>query len=180
MLRQRRTDQTGGTDIRQRKPSMAMHGLGMTAHLQGTEGVMSIVNLALLTGNIGKPGPVSTASRAEHVQGRQHMGCDPGILTGSIAIDAGKDLFESVWKMPVPMDPGLNQLQMIDAARNGKQSALGDGYEVFLSNANATRPRKLSLIWSCHYSGFFMNETAKRFGPCFFPATSSLRKDGHL
>ncbi len=35
-------------------PAMCFHGLGMTEHIQGTEGVMCLVNLALLTGNIGK------------------------------------------------------------------------------------------------------------------------------
>ena len=35
---------------------MAFHGLGVTEHTQGTEGVECLVNLALLTGNIGKPG----------------------------------------------------------------------------------------------------------------------------
>ena len=57
-------------------------GSGMTEHLQGTEGVMSIVNLALLTGNIGKPGAGVNPLRGQNnVQGSAHMGCDPGILT---------------------------------------------------------------------------------------------------
>ena len=38
------------------KPAMCFHGLGLTEHAQGTEGVMCLVNLALLTGNFGKPG----------------------------------------------------------------------------------------------------------------------------
>ena len=40
----------------QNKPSLSVHGLGMTEHTQGTEGVMCIVNLVLLTGNLGKKG----------------------------------------------------------------------------------------------------------------------------
>lgn len=38
------------------RPALSVHGLGMTEHTQGTEGVMCLVNLALLTGNVGKPG----------------------------------------------------------------------------------------------------------------------------
>ncbi|MCK9368308.1 MAG: molybdopterin-dependent oxidoreductase, partial [Metallibacterium scheffleri] len=38
------------------KPAMCFHGLGVTEHLQGTEGVMALINLALLTGNLGVPG----------------------------------------------------------------------------------------------------------------------------
>ncbi len=163
------------------QPSMSLHGLGMTEHLQGTEGVMSIVNLALLTGNIGKPGSGVNPLRGQNnVQGAAHMGCDPGILTGSIAIDAGRELFESVWKTPIPSAAGLNQLQMIDAARDGKLKALWTiGYDVFLSNANAHETEKafanMDLVI---IQDFFMNETGKRFGHVFFPATTSFEKDG--
>ncbi len=162
-------------------PSMAMHGLGMTEHLQGTEGVMTIVNLALLTGNIGKPGAGVNPLRGQNnVQGSAHMGCDPGILTGSITIEAGRELFESVWKTPVPTAAGLNQLQMIDAARDGKLKALWTiGYDVFLSNANAHETEKafanMDLVI---IQDFFLNETAKRFGHVFFPAVTSFEKDG--
>lgn len=162
-------------------PSMAMHGLGMTEHLQGTEGVMTIVNLALLTGNIGKPGAGVNPLRGQNnVQGSAHMGCDPGILTGSVTIESGRELFESVWKTPVPTAAGLNQLQMIDAARDGKLKALWTiGYDVFLSNANAHETAKafanMDLVI---IQDFFMNETAKRFGHVFFPAVTSFEKDG--
>ncbi|MBK8304133.1 MAG: formate dehydrogenase subunit alpha [Chloracidobacterium sp.] len=162
-------------------PSMAMHGLGMTEHLQGTEGVMTIVNLALLTGNIGKAGAGVNPLRGQNnVQGSAHMGCDPGILTGSITIEAGRELFESVWKTPIPTAAGLNQLQMIDAARDGKLKALWTiGYDVFLSNANAHETAKafgnMDLVI---IQDFFMNETAKRFGHVFFPAVTSFEKDG--
>lgn len=162
-------------------PSMAMHGLGMTEHYQGTEGVMSIVNLALLTGNIGKPGAGVNPLRGQNnVQGSAHMGCDPGILTGSVTIETGRTLFESVWRSPVPTAAGLNQLQMIDAARDGKLKALWTiGYDVFLSNANAHETAKafenMDLVI---IQDFFMNETAKRFGHVFFPAATSFEKDG--
>ncbi|MBX7053489.1 MAG: formate dehydrogenase subunit alpha [Pyrinomonadaceae bacterium] len=162
-------------------PSMAMHGLGMTEHYQGTEGVMSIVNLALLTGNIGKPGAGVNPLRGQNnVQGSAHMGCDPGILTGSVTIDAGRELFESIWKVPVPTAAGLNQLQMIDAARDGKLKALWTiGYDVLLSNANTHETEKafanMDLVI---IQDFFMNETAKRFGHVFFPATTSFEKNG--
>lgn len=162
-------------------PSMAMHGLGMTEHLQGTEGVMTIVNLALLTGNIGRVGAGVNPLRGQNnVQGSAHMGCDPGILTGSVTLDVGRDLFESVWQRPVPTAAGFNQLQMVDAARDGKLKALWTiGYDVFLSNANAHETaRSFENIELVIIQDFFMNETAKRFGHVFLPATTSFEKDG--
>ncbi|MBK9164852.1 MAG: formate dehydrogenase subunit alpha [Acidobacteria bacterium] len=163
------------------KPAMCFHGLGMTEHLQGTEGVMTVVNLALLTGNIGKPGSGVNPLRGQNnVQGSAHMGCDPGILTGSIAVEEGRPLFESIWNAPVPESKGLNQLQMIDAAKSGKLKALWTiGYDVFFSNANSHETeRSLSGLEFCVVQDFFMNETAKRFADVFLPAQSSFEKDG--
>lgn len=163
------------------KPAMAMHGLGMTEHLQGTEGVICIVNLALLTGNIGKRGAGVNPLRGQNnVQGAAHMGCDPGILTGSIAVEEGRELFEKVWNVPVPAVKGLNQLQMVDAARDGNLKALwAIGYDVFFSNANGHETeRSLKELDFVVIQDMFMNETADRFGDVFLPAATSFEKDG--
>ncbi|HBR58277.1 MAG TPA: formate dehydrogenase subunit alpha, partial [Blastocatellia bacterium] len=103
-----------------------------------------LVNLALLTGNIGKRGSGVNPLRGQNnVQGAAHMGCDPGILTGSIAVEEGRPLFENVWKTNIPEGRGLNQLQMMDAAAEGKLKALWViGYDVLLSNANAAETER--------------------------------------
>ena len=65
-------------------PAIAFHGLGMTEHVQGTDGVMALANLALLTGNVGKPGSGVNPLRGQNnVQGAAHMGCEPATLTGT-------------------------------------------------------------------------------------------------
>jgi formate dehydrogenase major subunit len=163
------------------KPSMCFHGLGVTEHSQGTEGVMLLVNLALLTGNMGKPGTGVNPLRGQNnVQGSAQMGCDPGILTGSIAIEEGKAHFEKIWNAPVPTAKGLNQLQMIDAARDGKLKSLwAIGYDVYFTNANANQTAKafenMELVI---VQDLFMNETVKLYGHVFLPAASSFEKDG--
>ncbi len=64
------------------KPAMCFHGLGTTEHRQGTEGVMCLVNLALLTGNFGKAGSGVNPLRGQNnVQGAAHMGCEPDNLS---------------------------------------------------------------------------------------------------
>ena len=84
-----------------------MHGLGITEHSQGTETVMSLVNLALLTGNIGAPGTGMNPLRGQNnVQGSAHMGCEPHHLTGYADIDRARPLFERVWGAPVPARAG--------------------------------------------------------------------------
>ena len=64
-------------------PAMCFHGLGVTEHRQGTEGVMALVNLALLTGNLGRAGSGVNPLRGQNnVQGAAHMGCEPAHLPG--------------------------------------------------------------------------------------------------
>jgi len=163
------------------KPSMCFHGLGVTEHTQGTEGVMCLVNLALLTGNIGKPGTGINPLRGQNnVQGAAHMGCDPGILAGSISLDDVRPLFESVWDASVPRKPGLNLLEMMDAATAGKLKALwAIGYDIALTNANTSATeqalRSLDLVI---VQDMFMNETARQFTSVVLPAASSFEKDG--
>ena len=108
------------------------------------------------------------------------MGCDPGILTGSISLDEGRPVFESVWNAPVPTEKGLNLLQMMDAASAGKFKALWViGYDVFLTNANAKETeRAMRALDLVIIQDMFMNETAHKFGNVFFPAASSFEKDG--
>ncbi len=163
------------------KPSMCVHGLGTTEHTQGTEGVMCLVNLALITGNLGKKGTGVNPLRGQNnVQGAAQMGCDPGILTGSIAIEDGREIFEKVWKTTLPTQKGLSQLQMMDAAKKEKLKALWViGYDVFLTNANAHETAKsLKNLELVIVQDMFMNETARHFGDVFFPAASSFEKDG--
>lgn len=163
------------------KPAMSFHGLGMTEHLQGTEGVMTVVNLALLTGNMGVRGAGVNPLRGQNnVQGSAHMGCDPGVLTGGIGLDEGREHFEKIWGVPIPKSKGYNQLQMMDAAFGGKLKAMWIvGYDVYLSNANAHRTadsfKNLELVI---VQDMFLNETAKKYGTVFFPAASSFEKDG--
>jgi formate dehydrogenase major subunit len=100
------------------KPAISFHGLGLTEHTQGTEGVMCLVNLALMTGNVGRRGAGVNPLRGQNnVQGAAHMGCDPASLTGSVPLEEGRKLFESVWRAPLPARRGLNMLEMLDAAR---------------------------------------------------------------
>jgi formate dehydrogenase major subunit len=163
------------------KPSMLFHGLGVTEHLQGTEGVMCVVNLALLTGNIGIRGSGVNPLRGQNnVQGAAHMGCDPGILTGSIAVQDGAENFERIWQASVPTAKGLHLMQMMDAAEKGTLKALwAVGYDVFFTNANANTTEKgMRSLDLLIVQDMFVNETAKRFAHVFLPAASSFEKDG--
>lgn len=163
------------------RPAMCLHGLGLTEHVQGTEGVMALINLALLTGNLGRTGAGVNPLRGQNnVQGAALMGCEPGALTGAMHLIEGRTRFANAWGIPPPTTPGLNLLQMIDAAREGRLRALYVvGYDIFASLAQSQEvAAALSRLELIIVQDMFLNETAREFGHVFLPAASSFEKDG--
>ena len=163
------------------KPAMIFHGLGMTEHTQGTEGVQCLVNLALLTGNLGKPGSGENPLRGQNnVQGSAHMGCEPGNLAGYTPIEKAGDMVAEVWGAPVPREKGLNWMKMLDSAVAGDLKALwAIGYDIYFSNPNANETAAgLSNLDMLVVQDLFMNETARAFAHVFLPACSPYEKDG--
>jgi formate dehydrogenase major subunit len=122
-----------------RSPAISFHGLGLTEHVQGTDGVMSLINLTLLTGNLGKPGAGVNPLRGQNnVQGAVRMGCDPALLTGSVFLDQGREAFERCWGVSLPRTRGMTMPEM-GAALDGRLKGLwAIGYDLLLTNANAT------------------------------------------
>ena len=150
----------------QAKPAMCFHGLGMTEHLQGTEGVMTLINLALLSGNLGKPGSGINPLRGQNnVQGSAHMGCEPVTLAGSQSF-AEAARFETAWGQPLPATPGKDLLQMLDAALAGQFKALwAFGYDIYPTLANMVQTgQALQQLELVIVRDLFLNETAKAFG----------------
>jgi formate dehydrogenase major subunit len=163
------------------KPAMSLHGLGLTEHVQGTDGVTCLANLALLTGNVGKPGTGVNPLRGQNnVQGAAHMGCEPSRLTGYAPIEQARQLHEGVWGAPVPALQGLRMTEMMEAAEAGQLKALWViGYDIYLTNPNAGATRRaLDPLDLVIVQDLFLNETAQAFADVFLPACSSFEKDG--
>jgi formate dehydrogenase major subunit len=162
-------------------PSMSVHGLGLTEHTQGSEAVMALINMALLTGNVGKPGSGINPLRGQNnVQGAAQMGCDPALLTGSIPLPAGREVFGRAWRATLPRNAGLRMPEMMEAALAGSLKALwAIGYDVLLTNPNATEARRaLAALDLLVVQDLFLNETARELAHVVLPACSSFEKDG--
>ena len=162
------------------KPSMIVHGLGVTEHEQGTDGVECLVNLALLTGNIGRAGAGVNPLRGQNnVQGAAHMGCEPGSLTGSAPLVGARAAFEQIWRAPVPAAAGLNLMQMVDAANEGHLKGLwAIGYDVAQTNPDASVTRQaLESLELLIVQDLFLNQVAD-YAHVFLPAASPFEKDG--
>jgi formate dehydrogenase major subunit len=163
-----------------RKPAMCIHGLGITEHLQGTESVMCLANLAMVTGNIGRPGAGVNPLRGQNnVQGSAHMGCEPDHLTGYASLESASDQFAKAWKAALPQRKGLNLMRMIDAAAADQVKAIwAIGYDVSLTNPGATATRAaLARLDLLIVQDLFLNRTAE-LAHVFLPAASPFEKDG--
>src|SRR6185369_9359564 len=71
--------------------AMSFHGLGVTEHEQGAKTVMLISDIAMMTGNIGRPGVGVNPLRGQNnVQGAADMGCQPHQGAGYMAVNDPK------------------------------------------------------------------------------------------
>src|SRR5262249_18859213 len=86
------------------------YGLGVTEHSQGSTMVMGMANLAMATGNLGRPGVGVNPLRGQNnVQGSCDMGSFPHELSGyrHVSDDAARALFEAAWGVALDAEPGL-------------------------------------------------------------------------
>ena len=163
------------------KPAMCFHGLGVTEHEQGIDGVIALANLAVLTGNFGKPGSGVNPLRGQNnVQGAAHMGCDPRSLTGGIYLNEGRARFEKAWGAALPSSPGMDLMQMMEAAASGRLKALWViGYDIALTNPQGSfTTAALKSLELLVVQDMFLNETTRHGASVFLPAASSVEKDG--
>ncbi len=92
--------------------------LGITEHHNGVDNVLSLCNLALLTGHVGRWGSGLVPLRGQNnVQGGGDMGALPDKLPGfqSIDDDAGRQRFEATWGVALDPRPGLDLTRMFEA-----------------------------------------------------------------
>ena len=111
--------------------AMIIYSLGITEHITGTANVMSLGNLAMLTGNVGRQSTGVMPLRGQNnVQGACDMGALPNVYVGyQPVVDPNiQSKFEEAWKVKLPATPGQTSTQMIRACyRRGNQGALYPG-----------------------------------------------------
>jgi formate dehydrogenase major subunit len=158
------------------------YGLGVTEHSQGSTMVIGIANLAMVTGNIGRPGVGVNPLRGQNnVQGSCDMGSFPHEFPGYRHVSDGstRTLFESAWGVKLDAEPGLRIPNMFDAALDGSFKGLYvQGEDVAQSDPNTQHVTDaLSALECLVVQDLFLNETAK-LAHVFLPGSSFLEKDG--
>ena len=108
--------------------AMIVYSMGITQHTHGVDNVKSCANLAMLTGNVGRPGTGVNPLRGQNnVQGACDMGALNGVYSGyqKVTDAAAREKFEKAWGVEgLPAEPGLTVTTAINAAADGKLKAL--------------------------------------------------------
>ena len=142
--------------------SAILFSTGVEAY--GNHAIQALINLALLTGNIGKPGAgVFALTEHNNLQGVCDMGMLPNRFPGYVPVtdEAGRKQFEVLWGAPLPTRPGQGADQMLARRGHGAVRALWlcRHDPVMAASADATEVlRQLDLLVVQHP---FFTETAK-------------------
>ncbi len=158
------------------------YGLGVTEHSQGSTMVMGMANLAMATGNIGRPGVGVNPLRGQNnVQGSCDMGSFPHEFSGyrHVSDDATRQMFETYWGVALDNEPGLRIPNMLDEAVSGSFKGLYiQGEDIAQSDPDTQHVTAGLMAMECVViQDIFLNETAK-YAHVFLPGSSFLEKDG--
>ncbi|HEX9859549.1 MAG TPA: molybdopterin-dependent oxidoreductase, partial [Paracoccaceae bacterium] len=158
------------------------YGLGVTEHSQGSTTVIGIANLAMLTGNIGRPGVGVNPLRGQNnVQGSCDMGSFPHELPGyrHVKNDDVRAIYESLWGVKIDNEPGLRIPNMLDAAVDGTFKGLYcQGEDILQSDPDTKHVAAGLAAMECVIvHDLFLNETAN-YAHVFLPGSTFLEKDG--
>jgi len=164
------------------KPSSLLYAMGITQHSHGTDNVIATANLAMLTGNIGKPSTGVNPLRGQNnVQGACDLGALPNVYTGyqAVADPAIREKFEAAWGCSLPSAPGLTITEIIPAAYEGEIKALYlIGENPALSEPDAGHAREaLDKLEFFVVQDIFLTETAQ-LADVVLPGATFAEKDG--
>ena len=164
------------------KKTIFIWGMGLTQHAHGTDNVTALVDLALLTGNLGKPGCGLSPLRGQNnVQGVGDMGALPNLLAGHMEVDdeAARIHVGAIWDAAVPSQRGLAAPEMIHDIASRKIRAL----YVIGENPAVSEPQSNFVAWMLQkldlliVQDIFPNETSK-YAHIVLPAAMVGEKDG--
>ena len=164
------------------KPASIFYAMGITQHTHGTDNVLATSNLALLTGNIGRPSTGVNPLRGQNnVQGACDMGALPNVYPGYQRVDNKeiKSKFEKAWNCSLSERAGLTHVEIFDDVERKKIKALYIvGENPLISEANSNHVAE--AIQKAEFvvvQDIFLTKTAE-LADVVLPATSFAEKDG--
>lgn len=157
-------------------------GLGVTEHLYGSECVRLICNLALMTGNVGRPGAALLPLRGQNnVQGSSDHGALPDTFTDyrHVSDEPVARSFEERWGVEMKREAGMKIPEMFDAAVEGRLKAM----YIFGEDVAQTDPNTEHVVKALESLDFlvcqdiFENATTQ-YADVILPASAFLEKTG--
>ena len=157
-------------------------GMGISQSVHGTDNTLSIANLALMCGHLGKPGTGVNPLRGQNnVQGCSDSGGLPNIYPGyqNVSDTASKEKFEKAWHTKLSEKIGLTTLEMSDAIGEGIISDfIVMGENPLMSEPDLNKARgHLSELKNMVVIDIFLNETGE-YADVILPAASFAEKEG--
>ncbi len=162
--------------------ALIFYAMGITQHTCGTDNVIAIADLAMMTGNVGRRGAGVNPLRGQNnVQGACDMGALPNMLSGYQSVDSDnmRWRFEKKWGKALPDGKGLTVTEMIQGADTGKIRAI----YVMGENLMLSDPDLLHVAQSLKNLDFFvvqdifLTETCE-FADIVLPGACFAEKDG--
>jgi formate dehydrogenase major subunit len=158
------------------------YAMGLTQHSTGTDNVKSCCNLALLTGNLGKPGAGVNPLRGQNnVQGACDMGALPVVFTAYQAVtnDEARAKFEKAWGVELSGSNGLTLTKAINKAHEGEiKGMIVIGENPMVSDPDLHHVEEaLDRLDFLLVQDIFLTETAKK-ADIVLPGVSFAEKDG--
>jgi formate dehydrogenase major subunit len=156
-------------------------GMGMSQHTCGVDNVQNEINLALVTGNLGRPGTGVNPLRGQNnVQGTCDVGAMPNVLPGYQLVDddEARESVEAVWGFEIPDEPGLTNVEISHAAGDTVHGLYIMGENPVMSEPDGNRvEERLQELEFIAVQDIFMTETAK-YADVILPATTWAERGG--
>lgn len=159
-----------------------IYSMGITQHTTGTDNVLALANLAMMTGNIGKEcSGVNPLRGQNNVQGACDMGALPNVYSGyqKVADTAVKEKFEKAWGVGLDDKPGLTVIEIMNGAVEGSVKGLYIvGENPMLSDPDIAHVEEgLKNLDFLVVQDIFLTETAL-LADVVLPAASFAEKEG--
>ena len=131
-------------------------GMGISQSTHGTDNTLTLTNLALLCGHIGRPGTGLNPLRGQNnVQGCSDTGGVPSFYTAyqPVTDPAVRAAFEAAWGVPLPAEPGLTATEMVDGILTGQVK----GWYVMGENPLMSEPNLAHARHAIEHLEFFVS-----------------------
>ncbi|WP_251341992.1 formate dehydrogenase subunit alpha [Haloplanus halophilus] len=156
-------------------------GMGMSQHTCGVDNVQNEINLALITGNLGRPGTGVNPLRGQNnVQGTCDVGAMPNTLPGyqNVEDEALRAEVEAVWGFDVPPNAGLTNVELSHEAGRSVHGLYVMGENPIMSEPDANRvEERLADLEFLVVQDVFPTDTTA-YADVVLPATSWAERGG--